>query len=71
MGNRFKGRTAFVTGGSRGIGREIVEQFAREGANVAIIDVNEEALNEAAVRVKRKRLFRLYKNCKCNRSRTN
>ncbi|WP_172372095.1 3-oxoacyl-ACP reductase FabG [Sporosarcina jiandibaonis] len=47
MGNRFKGKTAFVTGGSRGIGRAIVEQFANEGANVAIIDVNEEALKEA------------------------
>lgn len=47
MSNRFRGKTAIVTGGSRGIGREIVEQFAEEGANVAIIDVNEEALKEA------------------------
>lgn len=47
-GKRFEGKTAFVTGGSRGIGKAIAEQFAKEGANVAIIDVNEEALNEAA-----------------------
>ena len=45
-GKRFEGRTAFITGGSRGIGKAIAEQFAKEGANVAIIDVNEEALNE-------------------------
>jgi 3-oxoacyl-[acyl-carrier protein] reductase len=46
MGNTFEGRTAFVTGGSRGIGKEIAERFASEGANVALIDVNAEALNE-------------------------
>ncbi|RJS61956.1 3-oxoacyl-ACP reductase FabG [Bacillus sp. PK3_68] len=46
MTGRFKGRTAFVTGGSRGIGKEIVKRFAEEGANVAIIDVNEQAVIE-------------------------
>lgn len=54
MGTRFEGRTAFVTGGSRGIGRKIVEEFAQEGANVAIIDVNQEALDEAESELKEK-----------------
>jgi len=43
------GRRVAVTGGARGIGRGIVERFAREGALVTVIDRDgEEALRAAA-----------------------
>ncbi|QQK80492.1 3-oxoacyl-ACP reductase FabG [Salicibibacter cibi] len=42
----FSGQTAFVTGGSRGIGRGVAERLVHDGAKVALIDVNEEALAE-------------------------
>lgn len=54
MAGRFEDRVAFVTGGSRGIGKGIVDLFAKEGAKVAIIDVNEEALSEAAADLQEK-----------------
>jgi 3-oxoacyl-[acyl-carrier protein] reductase len=39
----FSGRTALITGGSRGIGRAISVRLAREGANVAVNYVADEA----------------------------
>jgi 3-oxoacyl-[acyl-carrier protein] reductase len=54
MAGRFDGRVAFVTGGSRGIGKGIVQLFAEEGAKVAFIDLNEEALAETTNELREK-----------------
>lgn len=54
MAGKFTGRTALVTGGSRGIGRSIVEKFAQEGANVAIIDINALAIEKTAAELREK-----------------
>ena len=36
---RFEGKTAIVTGGSRGIGRACIKQLVSEGAKVALVDM--------------------------------
>ena len=38
----FKGKVVFVTGGVGGIGKEICSGFAREGAKIAVADIDEE-----------------------------
>src|SRR3954447_9993059 len=49
MDLKLAGKTALITGGSKGIGRATAEVFAAEGCNVIIVSRSAEAL--AAVKV--------------------
>jgi 3-oxoacyl-[acyl-carrier protein] reductase len=48
MAGRLQGKKAMVTGGARGIGGAIATAFAREGADVAVLDVKIEAAEAKA-----------------------
>ncbi len=45
---RLHNKTALVTGAAQGFGLGIAETFAREGARVAVLDINAEAAEAAA-----------------------
>jgi NADP-dependent 3-hydroxy acid dehydrogenase YdfG len=49
---RLSGRTALVTGASRGIGAAIASALSGKGARVVLVARNESRLNEAAKRLK-------------------
>jgi NAD(P)-dependent dehydrogenase (short-subunit alcohol dehydrogenase family) len=49
---RFAGKTALVTGAARGVGMATAEVLARDGAGLALNDVNAEAMEATAERLR-------------------
>ncbi len=49
---RLKDKVAIVTGAASGIGKDIAQTYAREGAKVAIADLNKDAANATAAEIK-------------------
>jgi NAD(P)-dependent dehydrogenase (short-subunit alcohol dehydrogenase family) len=48
---RLDGKSALITGAARGIGRAFAEAYVREGATVAIGDINLEAAQQTAAEI--------------------
>jgi NAD(P)-dependent dehydrogenase (short-subunit alcohol dehydrogenase family) len=52
MRTGLEGKTALVTGASRGIGKAIAQELAAEGANVVLASRKQEALDEVAAEIR-------------------
>ncbi len=48
---KLKNKTAIVTGAARGIGKEIALALANEGVNIAICDIDKDALEQAKTEI--------------------
>jgi NAD(P)-dependent dehydrogenase (short-subunit alcohol dehydrogenase family) len=53
MAMKYQGKVALITAGGRGIGLAVAEELARGGAAIALNDVEEARLNDAAAHVRR------------------
>ena len=49
----LKDRVTVITGGARGIGKAIALKLAQEGSDIVIGDVNQEAMQEAALEIEK------------------
>ena len=48
MGKLYEDKVVLITGGAGGIGLASAKKFAEEGAKLALVDLNQEAIENAA-----------------------
>ena len=65
---RFKDKVTVVTGGANGIGRSVAEQFAKDGARVAIWDLADEAGEKLAREINDRNEVALYRHVNVTQS---
>jgi 3-oxoacyl-[acyl-carrier protein] reductase len=56
---RLYGRVAAITGGGRGLGEAIARRFAQEGAQVAILELNQQDAERVAADLPKARAYRV------------
>ncbi|QTL99450.1 SDR family oxidoreductase [Iocasia frigidifontis] len=60
---KFKNMTVLITGGARGMGKAFAKEFASEGANVALCDVNKEQLEDTAAELRDTYKVKVFEGC--------
>ncbi|MGC9336986.1 MAG: 3-oxoacyl-[acyl-carrier-protein] reductase [Candidatus Cloacimonadia bacterium] len=48
----FSEKTAIVTGSAQGIGKAIANEFVRRGANIVVVDLDQEKIDDAVAEIK-------------------
>ena len=67
MAGKLEGQVAWVTGGASGMGEAIVRLFAREGAQVVVVDVQEEQGKEVVEHIVREGGQAIFSACDVSR----
>ena len=60
---KLDGKNALVTGAAVGIGKAIAQEFAKEGANVAVIDIQDEKGKAVVEEIVQQGVKSLYLHC--------